>query len=58
MRPTHHFEGPQRQEGVAALIVGPGVPAWILAFLQDELLACEATPVVTHPAETRGWGHM
>lgn len=47
---THHFEGPQRQEGVAALVVGPGVPARVLAFLQDELLAREAMSLVTHPA--------
>lgn len=50
---THHFERPQRQEGVAALTVGPGVPAWILALLQDELLTCEPVSVVTRPAERK-----
>lgn len=50
---THHFERPQRQEGVAALTVGPGVPAWVLALLQDELLPCEPVSVVTRPAERK-----
>lgn len=50
---THHFEGPQREEGVAALTVGPGVPSRVLALLQDELLAGEVVAIVANPAENR-----
>lgn len=53
---THHFEGPERQEGVAALVVGPGVPARELALLQDELFAREAVSLVAHPAAEQSSG--
>lgn len=50
-RRTYHFERSEGQEGVAALTVGPRVPARVLTLLQDELLTCEATLAVANPAE-------
>lgn len=50
-RQTYHFERSEGQEGVAALTVGPRVPARVLTLLQDELLTCEATLAVANPAE-------
>ena len=38
---THHADGPEGQEAVAAIGVAPGIPARILSLLQDEHLPTE-----------------
>lgn len=50
---TYHFERPHGPEGIAVLAVGPGVPAWILAFLQNKLLTCKPLAVIPHPSDRR-----
>lgn len=50
---TYHFERPHGPEGIAVLAVGPGVPAWILSFLQDKLLTCKPLAVIPHPSNRR-----
>lgn len=49
---THHTDGSDRHEAVAPVAVGPGVPAGILALLQDEHLTIHVLLLITHPA---GW---
>lgn len=40
---THHADGPEGHEAVAAVGVAPGVPARILSLLQDEHLPTEVS---------------
>lgn len=49
---THHADGPDRHEAVTPVAVGPGVPAGILALLQDEHLTVHVLLLIAHPA---GW---
>ena len=40
---AHHADGPEGHEAVAAVRVAPGIPARILALLQDEHLPTEVS---------------
>lgn len=44
----YHFDGPERQQVVVLLAVAPGVPARILALLQDVHLAAEVHLLEAH----------
>lgn len=47
---THHPDGPEGHELVTAVTAGPGVPARVLAFLQDEHLTPEIGLLKCDPA--------
>lgn len=44
----HHSDGPKRQQVVVLLAVAPGVPARIIALLQDVHLSTEVHLLPTH----------
>lgn len=47
---THHPDGSEGHEPVAAVAAGPGVPAWVLALLQDKHLPPEVGLLKGDPA--------
>lgn len=47
---THHPDGPEGHEPIAAVAAGPGVPARIFALLQDEHLPPEVGLLKGDPA--------
>lgn len=51
---THHSDGTHGHEAVAPVAAGPGVPARVLALLQDEHLPTHVGLLVGHPAGERG----
>lgn len=59
---THHPDGPEGHEPVTAVTAGPGVPAWVLALLQDKHLPLEAGLLKGDPAgqerDGDGWGGL
>lgn len=57
-RGFYHADRPEGQQVVILLAVGPGVPAGILALLQDEHLTTEVYLLKAHKAEEGRKGHM
>lgn len=56
---THHSDGTHGHEAVAAVAAGPGVPARVLALLQDEHLPTHVGLFVGHPAgDGQGMAHQ
>lgn len=50
---VYHANGPERQQVVVLLAVAPGVPARVLALLQNEHLATEVYLLKANKAEER-----
>ena len=46
---THDVQGPEGQEAVAVVAVGPGVPARVIPLLQDKLLPTEGPAFERQP---------
>lgn len=56
MRRSYHEDRPDGQQVVVLLAVAPGVPAGVLALLQDEHLTTEVYLLKAHKAEGGGAG--
>lgn len=54
--PTHDLEGADGHQAVAAVAVGPGVPARVVPLLQHKLLPGEGLALEAQPPAGRG-GH-
>ena len=46
---THNVQGPEGQEAVAVVTVGPGIPARVVPLLQDVLLPAEGPALKCQP---------
>ncbi len=54
---VYHADGSEGQQVVVLLAVAPGVPAGVLALLQDEHLTAEVHLLKAHKAEEGRKGH-